>query len=110
MQHTQKLARFSKNLLTDVFRKTWICTHPNGQIMCEAKEDSRYLIRRFLTRLFPMCFYILDGGSGALIGNFDRKFTLLDRYVLDLSGDPHRSLDRRVALALGVMLDTGERR
>ena len=78
--------------------------------MCVAQEDSRYLIRRFLTRLFPMCFYILDGSSGTLIGNFDRKFTLLDRYVLDLSGDPQRTLDRRVALALGVMLDTGERR
>jgi len=30
--------------------------------------------------------------------------------VLDLTGDPGRTLDRRVALAMGVMLDTGERR
>jgi len=35
---------------------------------------------------------------------------LLDRYVLDLKADRARELDRRVALALGVMLDTGERR
>lgn len=44
------------------------------------------------------------------IGEFNRKFTLFDRYVLDLSADPTRTLDRRVALALGVMLDTGEKR
>jgi len=45
-----------------------------------------------------------------VIGEFKRKFTILDRYVLDMSGDPQRLMDRRVALALGVMLDTGERR
>jgi uncharacterized protein YxjI len=106
------LARFSKNLLTDIFRKRWKCHDPSGQVMCVALEDSqlRALIRRFLTRLLPMNFHILHGQTGAVIGQFDRKFTLLDRYVLDLSGDPQRTLDRRVALALGVMLDTGERR
>jgi hypothetical protein len=30
--------------------------------------------------------------------------------VLDLTADAERRFDRRVALALGVMLDTGERR
>jgi hypothetical protein len=44
------------------------------------------------------------------VGEFNRKFTLLDRYVLDLSQDSGRALDRRVAIAMGVMLDTGERR
>jgi hypothetical protein len=44
------------------------------------------------------------------VGEFNRKFTILDRYVLDLSRDSARALDRRVAVAMGVMLDTGERR
>jgi len=30
--------------------------------------------------------------------------------VLDLKADTTRAFDRRVAVALGVMLDTGERR
>jgi hypothetical protein len=57
-------------------------------------------------------FVIVSGAnaSGQVLGEFNRKFTLFDRYVLDLSPDATRSLDRRVALALGVMLDTGERR
>ena len=50
------------------------------------------------------------GESETIIGEFNRKFTLLDRYVLDLTRDPGITLDRRVALALGGMLDTGERR
>ena len=45
-----------------------------------------------------------------MIGEFNRKFTILDRYVLDMTADPAHELDRRIALALGVMLDTGERR
>jgi uncharacterized protein YxjI len=105
------LARFSKNLLTDVFRKKWRVTAPDGRLLWEAKEDSVLLalVRRFLTRLVPLCFiYCLPGGQ--VVAEFNRKFTLLDRYVLDLSKDVARALDRRVALAMGVMLDTGERR
>lgn len=105
------LARLSKNLLTDIFRKKWSVWSPDGRPLWEAKEDSvlMALVRRFLTRLFPLCFiFCLPGGQ--VVGEFNRKFTLLDRYVLDLSSDSGRALDRRVALAMGVMLDTGERR
>jgi len=105
------LARLSKNLLTDVFRKKWSVWSPDGRPLWEAKEDSvlMALVRRFLTRLVPLCFiFCLPGGQ--VVGEFNRKFTILDRYVLDLSSDSGRALDRRVALAMGVMLDTGERR
>ena len=55
---------------------------------------------------------IVRGSSadGERLGEFNRKLTLFDRYVLDLSADPTRSLDRRIALAMGVMLDTGDGR
>ena len=45
-----------------------------------------------------------------VIGEFNRKFTILDRYVLDMSADTQRTIDRRIAVAISVMLDTGERR
>lgn len=105
------LARLKKNLLTDIFRKKWSVWSPDGRPLWEAKEDSvvMALVRRFLTRLVPLCFiFCLPGGQ--VVGEFNRKFTILDRYVLDLSNDSTRALDRRVALAMGVMLDTGERR
>jgi hypothetical protein len=40
----------------------------------------------------------------------DRKFQLRDRYVLDLAGDTERRLDRRLAVALAVGLDTLQNR
>ena len=48
--------------------------------------------------------------DGEVLGEFNRKFTLLDRYVLDVTADDERALDRRIVLATGIMLDTGERR
>jgi len=111
----QLLARLHKNYLYNIIRKRWYCYAPDGSVRCIAKEDSIILslLRRFLGPLFGFLrtnFIILDGESDRIIGEFNRKFTILDRYVLDLSADPERSLDRRIALALGVMLDTGERR
>jgi uncharacterized protein YxjI len=105
------LARLSKNLLTDLFRKQWNVWDAQGRRVWEAKEDSVLLalVRRFLTRLVPLCFIFRHPG-GQVVGEFNRKFTILDRYVLDLSLDVDRTLDRRVAVAMGVMLDTGERR
>ena len=104
------LARFTKNSLWDIFQKRWQCDAPDGTPLCVAKEEFWHaLLTRTLGKLFPMNFNFYDG-SGSLMGSFNRKFTLLDRYVLDLTGDPRRTLDRRVALAMGVMLDTGERR
>lgn len=109
------LARFEKNILYNVIRKRWYINGPDGHLQFIAKEDSVILslLRRFLGPLFGVLrtnFIILRPDSEDVIGEFKRKFTILDRYVLDMTGDPQRLMDRRVALALGVMLDTGERR
>lgn len=111
----QVIARFRKNYLYNIFRKRWYCTRPDGATLCVAMEDSLILslLRRVLGPLFGILrvnFIILEGTSENVIGEFNRKFTLLDRYVLDLTADRGRALDRRIALALGVLLDTGERR
>lgn len=106
----QPFARFTKNFLWDMLQKRWLCDTLDGTRLCVAKEEFWHaLLSRTLGKLFPMSFNFYDA-NGAPIGVFNRKFTLLDRYVLDLTGDPGRTLDRRVALAMGVMLDTGERR
>jgi uncharacterized protein YxjI len=109
------LARLAKNWLYNLIRKRWYVYAPDGRLLYLAKEDSVILslLRRFLGPLFGLLrtnFIILPSGTEDVIGEFKRKFTILDRYVLDLTADPQRSMDRRIALALGVMLDTGERR
>jgi len=109
------LATFQKHYLYDLFRKRWNCYAPDGVLICVAKEDSlaMALIRRLLGPMFGLLrthFIICEGNTDRVVGEFNRNFTLLDRYVLDMSGDPNHCVDRRIAIALGVMLDTGERR
>ena len=109
------LATFRKNYLYNIFRKRWEMRSPSGSVMYVAKEDSIILslLRRVLGPLFGLLrtnFLITRGESDMVVGEFKRKLTILDRYVLDLSPDRRRELDRRLGLALGVMLDTGERR
>jgi len=111
------IARFSKNVFVSLLRKRWWCHDMAGNPICTAYEDS--IILSLLRRLFgPMLgllrtnYVIVRGAQvdGERLGEFNRKLTLFDRYVLDLSADPTRSLDRRIALAMGVMLDTGDGR
>jgi hypothetical protein len=43
-------------------------------------------------------------------GSMNRKFQLRDRYILDLGGDHDRRVDRRLAIALAIGLDTLQNR
>jgi hypothetical protein len=109
------LALLWKNYLYNVVRKRWYVKAADGTTSYVAKEDSMILslLRRMLGPLFGLLrtnFVILRAQSEDVVGEFNRKLTILDRYVLDLKADRSRAFDRRVALALGVMLDTGERR
>jgi len=108
------LARFKKNHLYSILRKRWVVEGPGGKLILTANEDSIILslARRYLGPLFGFLRtnFIFVSPNGSVIGEFKRKFTILDRYVLDLQADRDRRLDRRIALAMGVLLDTGERR
>ena len=111
------IARFGKNRLFNLIRKRWYVWGPGParELQFLAKEDSVILslLRRFIGPLFGLLrtnFIFLPAGTEDVIGEFKRKFTILDRYVLDMSADPQRIMDRRIAIGLGVMLDTGERR
>ena len=112
------LARLRKEYIHNILRKRWYVETPAGQRTAMAIEDSMVLslLRRVLGSLFGLLrtnfiFVHVDPmAGGAVFGEFNRKFTIFDRYVLDLTSDPEQRLDRRVGLALGVMLDTGEGR
>ena len=111
----QPMATLRKNYLYNFFRKRWEIRTLAGHIAYVAKEDSIILslLRRVLGPMYGLLrtnFVILGPDERSVLGEFKRKMTILDRYALDLTADRHRKLDRRLALALGVMLDTGERR
>jgi uncharacterized protein YxjI len=108
------LARLRKNYLYNFIRRKWEVLDPGGSVEWVAREDSIILslVRRFVPfmGLLRTNFIFQPAGSQKVVGEFRRKLTILDRYVLDLKADAARAFDRRVAVALGVMLDTGERR
>ena len=111
----ETLAVLRKTYLHNIVRKRWYITAPGGAPLAMAIEDSIVLslLRRIIGPLLGFLrtnFVLVRGQDAEIFGEFNRKFTLLDRYVLDLSADSARTFDRRVAVALGVMLDTGERR
>jgi predicted Zn finger-like uncharacterized protein len=115
----EAIGMFRKDYLWNIIRKRWDCFDPAGQHLCIVREDSVILsmMRRLIGPLFGLLrtnFVIFQadagGRDGKLLGEFNRKMTILDRYVLDLTADRSRTFDRRLAIALGVLLDTGEKR
>lgn len=111
----ETLAILRKTYLHNIVRKRWYVAGPSGEAVAMAIEDSIVLslLRRVIGTFFGFLrtnFVFVRGTDAEIFGEFNRKFTLLDRYVLDLSADSGRTFDRRVAVALGIMLDTGERR
>jgi hypothetical protein len=105
---------FGKSLL----RSTWRVRGPNEEEVAIARERSQVgaILRRAVDFVpdvgglipIPYNFEILV--DDRVVGGMNRKFQLRDRYVLDLSGDHERKLDRRVAVALAVGLDTLQNR
>jgi predicted Zn finger-like uncharacterized protein len=115
----KELGRFRKDYLANFLRKKWDGFDAEGNRQFVIREDSIILslLRRFLGSFYGLLrtnFVIHhvdeDGKDGPLVGEFNRKFTLLDRYVLDCSHDRGRKMDRRMAIAIGVLLDTAESR
>ena len=105
---------FGKSLL----RTTWNVLDAAGEEVAVARERSQVMgiLRRGIDFVpdvgglipIPYNFDLLSGDQ--VIGKMDRKFQLRDRYVLDLSGDPDKKLDRRLAIALAIGLDTLQNR
>jgi uncharacterized protein YxjI len=103
--------------LKSLIRSTWRVTDAEDREVAVAQERSLPLaiLRRVIDFVpygewipVPYNFEVLSDGRE--IGQLNRKFQLRDRYVLDLGGDAERRLDRRVAIALAVGLDTLQNR
>ena len=104
---------FGKSL----FRSTWSVMDANEQQLGIAKERS--ISVAFLRRVIevvpygdfvPIPFHftidkVSEGTAETHLGDMNRRFGVRDTYDLDLSGDPERKIDRRLAVALGVALD-----
>ncbi|TMM25521.1 MAG: hypothetical protein E6F94_08015 [Actinobacteria bacterium] len=104
---------FGKSLV----RSTWRISDAQEQEIAIARERSMpmAIARRLVDFVpygewvpIPYNFDLLVDGRPA--GHLNRKFQLRDRYVLDLSGDSERQLDRRLGIALAIGLDALQNR
>jgi uncharacterized protein YxjI len=100
-----------------LFRSTWRIRDGQEQEAATAHERSlpMAIARRVVDFVpygewvpIPYNFDLLIDGQ--VVGHLNRKFQVRDRYVLDLSGDHARRIDRRVAIALAIGLDALQNR
>ncbi len=105
----QIIGSFKRDGIASIIRRTWKILDSTGNILGSAAEDSLFkaLFRRFLG-LLKTDFVVEINGSE--VGRFSRKISFGDKYVFDLSGDPEKKFDRRLAVALAVLLDSAEGR
>jgi uncharacterized protein YxjI len=102
-----------------LYRSTWHIGGPDEQDVGIARESSTAIgiLRRGVDFVpyvgefipIPYNFEIVVGGE--VVGRMNRRFARVrDQYILDLAGDPDRTIDRRVGVALAVGLDALQNR
>jgi len=115
----QRIGVLQKVFGRSLFRSTWRILDEQETVLATGQERSLFLaIARRLIDFVPYVGgYIpipynfeLNDPEGKRMGGMDRKFQIRDKYLLDLSDDHDRRIDRRLAIALAVGLDTLQNR
>jgi hypothetical protein len=113
----EKLGVLEHQFRASLLRSTWTVRGSDDAELMIARERSLPLaIARRLIDFVPYgewipvpynFDFVMDG---RVVGTMNRKFQLRDRYILDLGGDHERRIDRRLAIALAIGLDTLQNR
>lgn len=120
----KKLGVLKRHFLRSLYREKWTIRDPDTEkeiVTVQARSLLVSLIRnlRWLPILGNFDFFIqfirlqwdfIDKESGNKIGHFDRKFTIGDNYILSFEADSKGKIDSKVGVALGIILDTAEKR
>jgi hypothetical protein len=105
--------------LESLYRSTWHIGGPDEREVGIARESSTAIgiLRRaidfvpYVGGFVPIPYNFEIVVDGEVVGRMNRKFARVrDQYILDLSGDRDRRIDRRVAVALAVGLDALQNR
>ena len=101
----EKAGSLKRKGLKSILKDEWEVYDPNGLLIGKVEEDSTLfaILRRFLTNLIPQKYHFIIGGE--TVGSFQQQFNpFLYRATMDLSADTGKRLDRRLALAAGILL------
>jgi hypothetical protein len=95
--------RFAKSLI----RSTWRLLGPHEEVVADAQERNVVIaILRRVQDTIPLPYHFTISIEGREVGGVSRRFTLRDRYTLDLAHDTERRIDRRLGVAFAVGVDT----
>jgi len=108
----EKIGVLGKVFGKSLFRSTWSIMNAEEQQVAVAQERSVAVavIRRLIDIVpygdfVPIPFHFTIDADGVHFGDMNRRIGYRDTYDLDLSGDTERTIDRRLAIALGTALD-----
>jgi hypothetical protein len=113
----QKIGALEHLFKESLLRSTWrVRGADDGELMIGRERSLPLAIARRVIDFvpygewipIPYNFDFLIGDQ--VVGTMNRKFQLRDRYILDLTGDHDRRVDRRLAIALAIGLDTLQNR
>ena len=114
-----EIGELGKVFRRSLARSTWRIYSPEGNEIAWAAERSlfRSLLRRLiglagliplvgnLIELIPILYHFDFYRGDEQVGSLDQRLGFRDRYVLDVSGDRERAIDRRLTIGLAVAMD-----
>jgi uncharacterized protein YxjI len=110
-----KIGEIQKVFGASLIRSTYAITAPTGTVQAQERNIMIALFRRLIgfvpyvgdfSDWLPIAYHFDFKRDGEVIGTHRRRFgSFRDTYDIDMSGDPERTLDRRLVLAIAVGMD-----
>jgi len=106
----QKVGVLKRQAWKSLVRKEWAIMDANDQEVGRIQEDSMFLatVRRYLTNIIPQSYTFEVHGNQVGAARQTWNF-FAPKMEVDFSGDPGRTLDRRLVAAAVVLLMAVER-
>lgn len=107
----QRIGAVRRQGLKSLLKDEWIILDTQDQEIGRISEDSMVLalVRRFLVALIPQSWHVTVGGQ--TVGIFKQHFNpFIMKVTADFSADTQGRLDRRMGIAIAVLLNAIEGR
>jgi len=109
-EYGQVLGKITKKLVT-LFKSTWNVYDKNGNQLVTIQEDVNSVVLGMMTKTKnEWANFNFLAKDGSKIGVLNRTWQIADRYLLDLTADSNKQIDRRLAICASIVLDVGENR